>query len=182
MTNTIADGEWRCLGGIAEREEKTLRGFTLVAWSTGMWSVYNDIEKEFSKRGMASDLASAKEAAEKGLREIADAAAKIFAPVLKWHDPCPGDDRLPGYVPNTRGCHYARVGGWLVLAASDKWELIFEELKHWPAFESGGENEWWECLEDNMRAVERALRKLGVQFLTEEEAAEIDRKSHEERA
>ena len=174
MTNTIADGEWRCLGGIAEREEKTLRGFTLVAWSTGMWSVYSDIEKEFSKRGMASDLASAKEAAEKGLREIADAAAKIFAPVLKWHEP---DDAV-----SVGGWHYARVGGWLVLAASDKWELIFEELKHWPAFESGGENEWWECLEDNMRAVERALRKLGVQFLTEEEAAEIDRKSHEERA
>jgi len=174
VTNIIADGEWRDFGGIAGRQEKTLRGFTLAAWSTGMWSVYNDIENEFSKRGMAMDLASAKEAAEKGLREICDAAAKVFAPVLKWHEP---DDAV-----SVGGWHYARVGGWLVLAAGDKWEILFEELKPWSAFESDRAGEWWECLEDNMRAVERALRKLGVQFLTEEEAAEIDRKSHEERA
>jgi hypothetical protein len=120
------------------------------AWEPG-WSV--EYVGKNSRWFESASLDAAKTAAEQALREMHDALAAHFAPVLRWEDT---DDARPDST--------ASVCGWELHAAHGNWALQHESGA---TLYSPRPNQ--SSREANRRAAEDALRSLGVAFRTEGE-------------
>lgn len=117
-------------------------------WMYGGCTVRSTVEPRGCK-----NLDAAKAAAEQALREMHDALATHFAPVLRWQDT---DDARPDST--------ASVCGWELHAAHGNWALQHESGA---TLYSPRPNQ--SSREANRRAAEAALRSLGVTFRTEGE-------------
>lgn len=117
------------------------------AWGSGCVGVYLTIERE------CGSMDAAKAAAEQALREMHDALAAHFAPVLRWDIDMHSS---------------AFLGQWFLQADSEEWSvMVCPPNGDRAVVASGGQ-----CTtrENNRRAAEAALRALGVAFRVEGES------------
>lgn len=133
-----------------------LRIGRVIATATGACPAFEpgySIEHDDDPKALEQEsIDAAKTAAEQALREMHDALAAHFAPVLRWVA-----DSEPGWSR-------AEVSGWELEACNGNWAMAhrsgFSKLSPRPNRASE---------EDNRRAVERELRSLGVTFRAEGE-------------
>lgn len=133
--------EWK---GDDRHQSLTIGEARANAWVGGALGIYLTIERR------TDSMDAAKSAAEQALREMHDALAAHFAPVLRWYR-C-GDQ-----------CD-ASVGGWMLLACSGSWVI-----KHELGARVASDPSCSLTSEQSCRAAEAALRELGVVFRVEGE-------------
>lgn len=140
--------EWK---GNGSAQELRIGDIQAVAGVNGTAIVYASVERTAPRQ---LGMGAAKSAAEQALREMHDALAAHFAPVLRWSDSIPSTATLGPWSLSANGCDWSVsiiTATERVFVAARRTERDVREF----------------C---SRRAAEAALRALGVPFRVEGES------------